>query len=193
MTLRRMTMLAALVFAIAARPVDAQQKGTQGMAPIHKIKMKGLDGKEVDFAKYKGKVLLIVNVASECGYTPQYKGLQELHKKYAKDGLVVLGVPSNDFGAQEPGTDAQIAEFCKKEYAVTFDMLSKVPVSGDKQCALFKLLTKKEGNQKGGPVRWNFEKFIIGRDGAIIARFASDAEPGSDAMREALEGALSKK
>src|SRR5262249_22790578 len=106
---------------------------------------------------------------------------------------VVLGVPSNDFGAQEPGTDAQIADFCKKEYAVTFDMVSKVPVSGDKQCSLYKLLTAKEGNPKGGPVRWNFEKFIIGRDGSIIARFESDTEPDSDAMREALQGALSKK
>jgi glutathione peroxidase len=189
MTIRR-SMLAALGFAVLAAPsLHAQTKG----APIHQITMKGIDGKEVDFAKYKGKVLLIVNVASECGYTPQYKGLQELHKKYAKLGLVVLGVPSNDFGAQEPGTDAQIADFCKKEYAVTFDMLSKVAVSGDKQCPLYKLLTKKEGNPKGGPVRWNFEKFIIGRDGVIVARFASDTEPDSDALREALEGALSKK
>jgi glutathione peroxidase len=189
------TFVAALAFALIAAPrLYAQNNGAQPVAPIHKITMKGLDGKDVNFAKYKGKVLLIVNVASECGYTPQYKGLQELHKKYGKDGLVVLGVPSNDFGTQEPGTDAQIAAFCQKEYGVTFAMLSKVPVSGDKQCPLYKLLTSKDSNPKhGGAVRWNFTKFLIGRDGSIVARFEPDTEPDSDAIRNALAAELAKK
>jgi glutathione peroxidase len=190
-----LTFVAALSFALVAVPrLYAQNKGSQSVAPIHQIKMKGLDGKELDFAKYKGKVVLIVNVASECGYTPQYKGLQELSKKYGKDGLVVLGVPSNDFGRQEPGSDAQIAVFCKKEYGVTFDMVSKVPVSGENQCPLYKLLTSKKSNPKhNGPVRWNFTKFLIGRDGSIVARFEPDTEPDSDAIRNALEAELAKK
>ena len=192
---RTMTFAAVLILTVSAAPrAHAQTKGTQQLAPIHQIKMKGLDGKEVDFARYKGKIVLIVNVASECGYTPQYKGLQELHKKYGKDGLVVVGVPSNDFGRQEPGTDAQIADFCQKEYGVTFAMVSKVPVSGNDQCPLYKLLTSKESNPKhGGAVRWNFTKFLIGRDGSIVARFEPDTEPDSDAIRNALAAELAKK
>ena len=185
---------AALLVAPGVAPAADKEKGEKSVPAVLNFKMKGLDGKEIDFAKYKGKVLLIVNVASECGYTPQYKGLQELHKKYGKDGLVVLGVPSNDFGRQEPGSDAQIADFCQKEYGVTFAMVSKVPVSGNDQCPLYKLLTSKESNPKhGGAVRWNFTKFLIARDGRIAARFEPDTEPASDAIRNALEAELAKK
>ena len=145
--------------ALAVPLTRAQEKPK--VSPIYALKMDSLAGKPVEFGKYRGKVLLIVNVASECGYTPQYKGLQELHAKYAGRGLAVIGVPSNDFGKQEPGTNAQIAQFCQMNYGVTFDMLAKVPVSGKDQTPLYKHLTSKEANAKlAGPVQWNFEKFI---------------------------------
>src|SRR5436853_362929 len=115
----------------------AEEKGDQKVPAVLNFKMKSLAGKEVDLSQYAGKVVLIVNVASECGYTPQYKGLQALHDKYAKDGLVVLGVPANDFGQQEPGTNADIASFCQKNYSVKFDMLSKVSVKGSEQVPLY--------------------------------------------------------
>src|SRR5262245_40174219 len=155
--------------------------------------MKGLDGKDVDLSKYQGKVVLIVNVASECGYTPQYKGLQALHEKYGKDGLVVLGIPSNDFGGQEPGTNAKIKEFCTSKYKVTFDMLAKVKVLGDDAAPLYKFLQSRETNPKhAGAVKWNFEKFLIGRDGAVLARFASDVDPEGEDLQKKLREALQK-
>jgi glutathione peroxidase len=134
-------------------------------------------------------------VASECGYTPQYKGLQALYAKHAKDGLAILAVPSNDYGGQEPGTNRQIAEFCSKNYGVTFDLLAKVGVDeGKNQSALYKFLTSKKTNPKhGGPVRWNFEKFLIGRDGSIVARFEADVDPESDEFRRAIQTELEKK
>src|SRR5262249_50836751 len=156
--------------------------------------MNSLAGKPVEFKQYQGKVLLIVNVASECGYTPQYKGLQELHKKYAGKGLAIVGVPSNDFGQQEPGTHAQIAEFCKKHYGVEFDRLAKVAVTGKDQCPLSRHLTSKESNPKlGGPVQWNFEKFLVSRTGIVVARFASDVEPDAPDGVKAVEAELAKK
>jgi glutathione peroxidase len=170
------------------------QKGGGKVQSALAFKMTSLDGKEVDLARYKGKVVLFVNVASECGYTPQYKPLQALHQKYAKDGLAIVGVPSNDYGGQEPGTNAQIAEFCKKNYGVTFDMLAKVGVAkGAGQAPLYRFLTEKETNPNfGGPVRWNFEKFLIGRDGTVIGRFASDVDAGSPEFEKAIQNALKK-
>jgi glutathione peroxidase len=156
--------------------------------------MKSLDGKDVNLSRYAGKVVLIVNVASECGYTPQYKGLQALHDKYAKDGLVVLGVPANDFGQQEPGTNAEITAFCQKNYGVKFDMLSKVTVKGPEQVPLYKFLTSKETDPKfAGPVKWNFTKFLIGRHGEIAARFEPGVEPESPEVTKAVEAELAKK
>jgi glutathione peroxidase len=129
---------------------------------VLKFKMKSIEGKDVDLAHYNGKVILIVNVASECGYTPQYKGLQALHEKYAKDGLVLLGFPCNQFGKQEPGSEAEIAEFCESKYGVKFDMFGKVEVNGKEACDLYKYLTSKDSNPKfAGPIKWNFEKFLI--------------------------------
>jgi glutathione peroxidase len=175
-------------------PARAGQKGGKKVAPVLNFKMTGLDGKAVDLTQFQGKVVLFVNVASECGYTPQYQGLQALYKKYAKDGLVIVGVPSNDFGQQEPGSNQEIAEFCKKNYGVEFPMLAKVVVKGDGQAPLYKFLTSKETNPKlAGPVRWNFEKFLIGRDGAVVARFASDVEPESEDFERALRNELAKK
>jgi len=171
-----------------------QQAGGAKVPPFLNFKMTSLDGKEVDLAQFKGKVVLFVNVASECGYTPQYKTLQALYEKYGKDGLVIVGVPSNDFGAQEPGSNAEIAAFCKKEYGVTFPMLAKVVVQGNGQAPLYKFLTEKQTNPKfAGPVRWNFEKFLIGRDGTVLNRFAADVDPASPEFEKSLRDALQQK
>jgi glutathione peroxidase len=150
--------------------------------------MNSLEGKPVNLSKYQGSVVLMVNVASECGYTPQYEGLQELHKKYAARGLRILGFPSNDFGAQEPGSNAEIAEFCKKNYGVEFDMFSKIKVLGSDKAPLYKLLTSTP--KFSGDVSWNFEKFLIGRDGQVVARFKSAVEPLSGQMTTAIENEL---
>jgi glutathione peroxidase len=171
--------------------LSAQEKK---VPPVLNFKMKSLDGQTMELSKYQGKVVLIVNVASECGYTPQYKGLQALHEKYADKGLVVLGVPCNDFGKQEPGTEAQIAKFCSTTYGVKFDMLAKVPITGKDPAPLYKYLTDKQTNPKsGGPVKWNFTKFLIGRNGEIVARFESDVEPDAPALVKAVEAELAKK
>jgi glutathione peroxidase len=155
--------------------------------------MKSLTGENVDLAQYQGKVLLIVNVASECGYTPQYKGLQALYNQYAPDGLEVLGFPCNQFGQQEPGTADQIAAFCTRRYGVTFPMFEKVDVNGKNQCGLYKTLTSQETNAPyAGPIQWNFEKFLVARDGAVVARFRSSVAPESKTLIEAIEQELAR-
>jgi glutathione peroxidase len=185
--------MAVLLTGCCATQARAQEKSGKEVAPVLRFTMNNLAGKPVDLSKYRGKALLIVNVASECGYTPQYKGLQALHEKYAAQGLAILGIPSNDFGSQEPGTNEQIADFCKKNYGVTFDLFAKVPVAGKDQTPLYRFLTSEQTNPRlAGPVRWNFEKFLIGRDGSIVARFASDVEPDSDEVLRALRAALAK-
>ena len=184
--------LGALVFALVPSVALSQERSNKVNGPLQ-FKVKSIDGKEVDLAKYKGKVVLIVNVASECGYTPQYKGLQALHTKFGKDGLAVLGFPCNDFGKQEPGSEKQIKEFCQKNFGVTFDLFAKVNITKDPS-PLFKHLTSKESNPNhAGPVRWNFEKFLIGRDGAVVARFAADVDPEGDDFEKALREALARK
>jgi len=138
--------------------------------------------------------VLIVNPASRCGYTKQYKGMQELFDKYSRDGFVLVGVPANEFGRQEPGTDLEIAEFCKKNYGVTFPMMSKVVVKGAGITPLYQYLTSKETNPKfGGAIRWNFTKFLIGRDGTVIARFEPAVEPMSAELTGAIEAELKKR
>jgi glutathione peroxidase len=188
------TLLTVALLGGIASPARAGEKGGKKVAPALSFKMQGLDGKTVDLAQLQGKVVLLVNVASECGFTPQYKPLQALYQKYAKGGLVIVGVPSNDFGMQEPGTNAEIAAFCKKEYGVTFPMLAKVTVKGEGQTPLYKFLTSKETNPRfAGPIRWNFEKFLIGRNGEVVARFASDVDPASEDFERALRNELAKK
>ena len=156
--------------------------------------LKGIDGKDVDLAQYKGKVVLLVNVASECGYTPQYKGLQDLYEKYGKDGLVVIGVPSNDFGKQEPGSNADILKFCQTNYKVTFPLTEKVTVKGDDKVPLYKFLTAKETDPKfPGEVGWNFEKFLIGRNGEVVGRFKSGVAPDSAELVGAVKKELDAK
>lgn len=162
--------------------------------PILGQSMKSLTGKKIDLAKYKGKVLLIVNTASECGATPQYEALQTLHEKYADKGLVVLGFPCNQFGGQEPGTEKEIASFCKKNYGVTFDMFAKVETKGKKAAPLFKYLTSKNsGLSDSGPVGWNFEKFLISKTGKPAARFRTSDEPDSEKVLKAIEVELQQK
>jgi glutathione peroxidase len=173
---------------------EDKEKGDKKVAPVLNFKMKSLDEKEIDLAQYQGKVILIVNVASKCGNTPQYKGLQELYQKYGKEGFVVLGVPANEFGSQEPGSNEEIAKFCSSKYHVTFPMLAKVVVKGDGICPLYKYLTDKETDPKfGGPIPWNFEKFLIGRDGKIVNRFNHRVKPESDTVVKAIEEALKEK
>jgi glutathione peroxidase len=158
------------------------------------FKMKTLAGKEVDLAKYKGKVVLIVNTASECGLTPQYEQLQALHTSLSDKGLAVIGVPCNQFGGQEPGTAEEIGAFCKENYGVTFDMLAKVDVNGDGACPLYKYLTAVETKpKKAGEIGWNFEKFVLDRKGNVVGRFAPDTSPDDPALVKLIETQLSAK
>lgn len=155
------------------------------------FKMKSIDGKEVSLSKYTGKVVVFVNVASKCGFTPQYKELQQLHEKYKGDGLAIVGVPCNQFREQEPGTNSEILEFCKSEYGVEFDLLSKVDVNGKQQCKLYKYLTAQDIEPVGkGPIKWNFEKVVLDTSGTPIARFDSRTKPTSKEFVEIVESAL---
>ncbi len=154
----------------------------------HEFSLKSIDGEDVSLSKYKGKVLLIVNVASRCGLTPQYEQLQAMHEKYGKDGLVVIGVPCNQFGAQEPGSAEQIKEFCSSKYSVTFPMMSKVEVNGKGQDPLYSWL--KGQTETKTDISWNFEKFVVGKDGKVVARFAPRTRPDADEVVTAIQGAL---
>ncbi len=157
--------------------------------------MKSLAGEDVNLAQYQGKVILMVNTASECGYTYQYEGLEKMYETYKDKGLVLLGFPANNFGAQEPGTDTQIAQFCKENYGVSFPMFSKISVKGADQAPLYKYLTNNAPTT--GDVKWNFEKFLISKDGKIVGRFLSSVEPvltrtSDDALIKAVEAELAK-
>ncbi len=171
--------------------------GVQGADPMHgplSFKMKSIDGKDVDLASFKGKVVLFVNVASKCGFTKQYKGLEELYEKYNKQGLVIIGVPANEFGKQEPGTNEEIAKFCSSNYSVTFPMMGKVVVKGTGICDLYKFLTSKDTNPHfSGDIKWNFEKFLISREGKVVGRFVSKVDPMSDELIKAVEKELAHK
>lgn len=171
-----------------------EKKGEKNVPSVLSFKMTRLDGKPGDLADYRGKVVLIVNTASECGLTPQYEGLEKLHEKYASKGLVILGFPANEFGQQEPGTNEDIAKFCAKNYGVKFDMFAKVVVKGDGQAPLYQYLTSKETNPKfAGPIKWNFEKFLISRGEQVVARFDPQTEPEADTVVKAIEAELAKK
>lgn len=184
---------AALALAFGVFSAVAAEKKDSEVPPVLKFKMKSLKGKEVDLAEYKGKVLLIVNVASRCGNTPQYKGLEMLHEKYGSKGLAVLGFPANEFGKQEPGSDDEIAEFCESTYGVKFPMFSKVVVKGEGQTPLYQFLTSKDTNPDfAGDITWNFEKFLVGRDGKVVQRFAPKVKPEADEVVKAVESELAK-
>jgi glutathione peroxidase len=153
---------------------------------IHEFTLSSIDGKPTPLAEYKGKVVLIVNVASKCGYTPQYAGLEALYRKYKDEGLVLIGVPANNFGSQEPGTNEEIKTFCKRKYDVTFPMMAKVSVKGEDQAPLYEYLT----STMGGEVKWNFTKFLTDKDGKVIARFEPAVTPDAPELTAAIEKAL---
>lgn len=158
------------------------------------FKMKDIDGKEVKLKKYKGDVLLIVNTASKCGYTPQYEGLQKIYDQYKAQGFEVLGFPANNFGGQEPGTGSEIKEFCETKYKVTFPMFAKISVKGEDQNPLYKFLTDKETNPDfAGDISWNFNKFLVDRQGKVVARFTSKDKPDGEAVTAAVEKYLNEK
>ena len=161
------------------------------IAPALNFTMQSIDGEEVKLSKYAGKVVVFVNVASKCGFTPQYKALQELHEKYADKGLAIVGIPCNQFRGQEPGSDEEILSFCQKNYGVDFDLMSKVDVNGDDQCELYKHLNAIDVKPRGkGDVKWNFEKYVLDRTGKPVARFASKIKPDSKAFVKVIKAAL---
>lgn len=189
-----MRMLAACLFtgvaiALTAGSLPAAEKAS----PVLNNKVKTIKGEEVDLAKYQGKVLLVVNVASKCGATPQYEQLESLSDKYKDKGLAVLGFPCNQFGGQEPGTEEDIVKFCKSKYDVSFDMFAKIDVNGPEAAPLYKVLTSKETDPKyAGDIKWNFEKFLIGRKGEIVARFPTGTKPDAPEVVKAIEAELAK-
>ena len=187
---RPLCLAAAMLVGVLALPAPTRAEGDNVLD--HKVKT--IDGETVDLAKFKGKVLLVVNVASRCGNTPQYDPLQTLHEKYEAKGLVVMGFPCNQFGKQEPGSEADIKEFCSTKYAVTFPMFSKVEVNGAGADPFYQELTSVGGEPVGkGPVKWNFEKFLIGRDGEVVARFGAKVKPDAPEVVAAIEKALAAK
>jgi glutathione peroxidase len=172
------SLLPAVLFAMSAAAADLQT-----------IPLKDIDGKDTSLKAYEGKTLLLVNVASKCGFTPQYEGLEALYRKFKDRGLVVLGFPCNDFGSQEPGTEAEIKTFCSSKYDVTFPLFSKLHVKGAEQHPLYAALTGPESSAPG-PVKWNFGKFLVGKDGKLISRYDSGTKPDDAKLLEAIEQAL---
>ena len=174
-------------------PIDAAEKEQKKVPTALSFKVKSLAGKEVDLSKYHGRVVMVVNVASKCGLTPQYEQLQKLHEKYSKKGLSIVGFPCNQFRSQEPGTAGEIQEFCRVNYGVTFDMFAKINVNGEEACDLYKYLTALDTKPKGkGKISWNFEKFLIGRNGEVLARFAPPTKPDDPEIVRLFEEELAK-
>jgi glutathione peroxidase len=179
------TLLLALMF-LAANAFSASS--------VHDFTLAALDGKETPLANFKGKVMLLVNVASQCGFTPQYEGLQALYTKYKDQGLIIAGFPANNFGGQEPGTNEEIGAFCRSKFGVTFPLFSKISVKGRAQAPLYKFLTDSLAHPKtGGEIQWNFTKFLVDRNGKVIARFEPDVEPLSKELESAVAAALKAK
>ncbi|MFN2453802.1 MAG: glutathione peroxidase [Pyrinomonadaceae bacterium] len=178
---------AALFFVEAKDSIDRKEKAKQ----VYDFTLKDVSGKEVKLEQYRGKVVMIVNVASRCGYTPQYDGLQKIYERYKDRGFVVLGFPANNFGGQEPGTNAEIKDFCRLNYGVKFPIFSKISVKGEDKHPLYKYLTEKETDPDfAGEIKWNFNKFLIGKEGKVLARFDSKDEPESTQVTKAIEQAL---
>lgn len=169
-----------------------EMKGeVKNMQSIYDFTVNDIGGKPVKLSQFKGKVILIVNVASKCGFTPQYEGLQKLYSEYADKGLVILGFPANNFGGQEPGTNSEIKEFCTTKYSVTFPMFSKISVKGTDIHPLYQYLTSKETDPDfAGDITWNFNKFLIDASGKIVARFDSKDKPESEKVVNAIQLAL---
>jgi glutathione peroxidase len=182
-----------LLAGIVATCVATAHSEDKAAGPLS-FKMKSINGPDANLAEYKGKVVLMVNVASQCGLTYHYKGLEAIYEKYKDRGLVVLGFPCNQFGSQEPGTDQEIVQFCTDNYKVTFPMFSKIEVNGSGAAPLYKYLTALDTKPQGkGKISWNFEKFLVGRNGQVVARFAPNIEPDSPEILAVVEGELAKK
>lgn len=172
--------------------VEAQDAGLSTPAALQ-FEIPTLAGEQVDLSQYQGQVVLIVNTASECGLTPQYEQLQQLHEQYGDQGLAILGFPANNFGAQEPGSDEAIAEFCEQNFGVGFDMFAKISVKGDDQHPLYAYLTSEDTNPGfAGEISWNFEKFLLGRDGQVVARFEPRTRPDAPEVLAAIQAELTK-
>jgi glutathione peroxidase len=180
--------IAALILALAVVQIALAETKVS----LYDVPLKDIDGKDTSLKAYQGKVLLVVNVASKCGYTPQYEALEAMHKKFQSKGFTVLGFPCNDFGGQEPGTPEEIKQFCSSKFDVTFPLFEKLHVKGAEQHPLYAALTGKD-SPFPGDIKWNFGKFIIGRDGTILARFDSKVKPDSPEVTSAIESALAKK
>jgi len=175
------------LFSLPQQSVRAEKSGTS----VYDFAAETIEGDTISLSQFRGKVLLIVNVASKCGFTPQYEGLQKLYEHYGNQGFAVLGFPANNFANQEPGTDKEIQEFCTTNYGVTFPMFSKISVKGEDQHPLYRYLTSKSTNPEfSGEITWNFNKFLIGAEGEIQNRFASNDRPQSEKVVSAVEGEL---
>jgi len=187
-----LAVMGAAVVSIAAlsRANDKMEAATVANS-IYDFTLKDIDGKDAALAQYRGKVLLLVNVASRCGFTPQYEGLEKVYLKYKDRGLVVLGFPANNFMSQEPGTNEEIKTFCSLKYNVTFPMFAKISVKGADTHPLYKYLIDKQTDPDfAGDIKWNFNKFLVGRDGRIIGRFEPPVKPESPEVAQAIEKAL---
>lgn len=177
-----------LLVAVVTTIFSTNKQHQQETKTLYDFRVKTIDGEEKSLADYKGKVLLIVNVASKCGFTPQYEGLETLYRKYKDRGFVVLGFPANNFLSQEPGTDAEIKTFCTTNYNVTFDMFSKISVKGKDIHPLYKFLT--EESDFSGSVKWNFQKYLVNRNGVVVGKFAPTTKPTDPELIKAIESQL---
>jgi glutathione peroxidase len=186
-----LTLMALGILTMTFTPPSSAENATDGVPAALSFEMKSLTGDEVKLSNYLGKAVLVVNVASECGLTPQYSGLQDLHEKYAEKGLAILGFPCNQFGGQEPGSADEIQHFCQENYGVEFDMFAKVEVNGENTCALYKHLKGQDTSPKGpGDIKWNFEKFLVSRTGEVVARFAPSVKPADTGLVDAIKQQL---
>ena len=187
----KLGMVVSLIMLITVGIYFSPADQPKGISPLYNFTVTDIDGNDVTLSEYRGKVLLIVNVASRCGYTPQYEGLQKIFEEYREMGLLVLGFPANNFGNQEPGSDEEIKEFCSLNYGVSFPMFSKISVKGTDIHPLYQYLTSEELNPKfAGEISWNFNKFLVDPSGKIIARFDSKDKPESDEVVQVIEKAL---
>ena len=179
-----MLKLMACIFLLGASVMAADKS-------VYEFTLNSIDGQPAPLAAYKGKVVMLVNVASRCGFTPQYEALEAVYEKYKDRGFVIVGIPANNFGGQEPGSNQEIKTFCSSKYHVTFPMMAKVSVKGEDQTPLYQYLTDKSANpQTGGEIQWNFTKFLVGPDGRVITRFESKVKPDAPEVTAAIEKAL---
>ncbi len=183
----------ALLIVVAGPTPSGAEEAEESVPAALDFEVQALDGQDVALQSYLGDVVMIVNVASECGLTPQYEQLQALHEEYAEQGLAILAFPCNQFGEQEPGTASEIREFCSTNYGVTFDLFAKVDVNDEGACDLYQHLTSLETKPKGpGKIGWNFEKFVIDRQGQVVGRFEPRTKPDAPEVIKLLEGALAE-